>query len=470
MTSATQEPHTTKQSTEYGDVPPAVRSESPSYFLRLRSGWELIRVDRETAVHLSFHLKSQNQKEVPVEPSPQQTLPTVLSLLQWNVLDPINILLGSEHVLAATFSAEGVTTLGKRELLPFELETQLPWSAEEFTSDFIEQGEAVMGVAVQNESLRELLKEIDELGGTVDWIIPEAFFLLESVPPKGMGTGDCSSILDLRLATRSELFLILGGTIHRWRSASSPSLRDQTISLWMNEFPGAERIDGDSLASHETSSQCVFESEVNRSDTLFLLEVARLVRKGWKVPINLRRGTLGDQNPYRRVKREVMVLLVSLSILLLTATSLMWWRATLEEQRAFAHQSEQEELFEELFPKQNVPAGVHSRLLSELKRIEATRGKDARESQPKDSGLVLDRFLGAIPDQVRLRLNEVNVVEDHVVTTVEVRSQADASAVTRQLERAGFQSSESRSVQRIAQGVSLPIDVRLGPVAEETPR
>src|SRR5437773_1319612 len=92
----------------------------------------------------------------------------------------VMLALPSAWCLSAGISLEGLSA-ADRAAMAFRLEEKLPLAAENFTPDFIEQGERALGVCVPNDRVSPLVEALERLGIVVQSVSPAAILALQQL-------------------------------------------------------------------------------------------------------------------------------------------------------------------------------------------------------------------------------------------------------------------------------------------------
>ena len=409
--------------------------------------------------------------------------------------------------LASTSCLTGVVDLSElprspdRQTLLYQLESSLPWSAEEVVADFVSGASHALGIATRTADVLPILEGLEQEGIPIRSVCPWSMLACQSyleqsdtnrasvkgstlsddVPsddsiasksepaeiatstsndppaesklPDGGSTqvtliGDEATVFLGVTHRKTELVVTMKGKPIAWQSGTIDDLQAQLRMVWLSHSGNIRVIlcgsstDNDDVRAVTAGfrSSC---SKLSLDDAAAL--ATREILSGNRVPLfELRRGVLADSNPFRPVAKLVMATVISVAACLAIIAGLMFWKAQQYEQLTKNYQRDQEQVFRQLFPDQPIPIGIRSRLQSEKARIVGLKGDNLLES-----------FLNGIPTGLRFRVVEILIEGSRITIDGEVRTHSDASRLASELKRAGFQVQSPRTVQLSGGTVSL---------------
>ncbi len=129
-----------------------------------------------------------------------------------------------------------------------------------------------------------------------------------------------------------------------------------------------------------------------------------------------------------------------------------------------SNEREQQALFRQALPQQQIPLDIPSRLRSEEQRLRGASGKSAATPVPSRiltvPILVLLRdSLGSLPAELPFHLNEIRFNDDHFAFQGSARTLADASALTDALRNQAGLTVDGPMIQQSADhGVNFTIN------------
>ena len=433
---------------------------APHYFLTWSAaGWQ--------AARLTGDAIEWRTDDSPVEPT---TLPTpqgakaVLEDLGYRG-EPVCLGLPTRHVLAAPVSTDGLPRQGRQAALLYRLEEQLPVDAEYLAAAFLPAvGTSALGLAVEKASLAPLLDGLHRLGVHLAAVCPIALLAAWDVgqePSAGprycvMDGADGVDVLRLENAVP---------TAWHWTTAEPADLARCLRAALLAAPPAPEPPQAALLAGEgwplEPAIEDVFGHEhVGRCERTPMDAAARTAARvlagqvaGWADLA----GPLGLARSWRRLKVPLKTAAVLAALLLLVLTGGFWWRA--EQYAAVtvrAHQR-QEQVFRQLFPNRPLPLSVRGHLASELARVSGVPGAAAGLPATPSALETLRRLAAALPADVRLRIAELRLGTHDVFLAGQTRTHADAEAIARSLQAAGFAAEAPRTEQTAGGGVGFTL-------------
>jgi hypothetical protein len=173
--------------------------------------------------------------------------------------------------------------------------------------------------------------------------------------------------------------------------------------------------------------------------------------------IELRRGEIGDYDPYRPIRGSLRLLGVAIGCLLITLAAALWIRGDKYQAASVSAQSEQQAVYRRLFPGQPAPVGVHVRLESEYRKLAGATIESDSNSQLCPVAPFMSSALGAVPDEMRFRIHEMRFERERVYLEGEVRRHSDADLLASALRSAGFEIPAPRTEQLAGEGVGFSL-------------
>ena len=101
-------------------------------------------------------------------------------------------------------------------------------------------------------------------------------------------------------------------------------------------------------------------------------------------------------------------------------------------------EQQQRDIFAETFPDQKIPAGIMTRLRSELTKTKAVRSTDKPIDVSVRALPILHQALAAIPMDLLVELNEARVDNGRIVLELKLVDQKDVGTVAASLSKSGF--------------------------------
>lgn len=378
----------------------------------------------------------------------------------------IVLALSAESVLTGTFVLDS-NHRRNHQMLTYELESQLPWPAEEVTADFQCVGEHCFGVATETAGLESLVTTLERNGLRVQSISPLAILAVQQlhreVGLKGFG------ILVWQEADHCEMMQLKEGRLHGWRrTATDPESLRRGIALASIECVGDERaLLINASAELEETVADEFAAERISADSLetFAVRAATEVAQGSHAAwIELRRDSLAGGDRWRSYRGELNWLAAATAALLLAITIASWARMVSIDRAINAHRSQQETYFRETFPASRVPRGIVSRMRSEQTNLVGAHAASNRLTLPSPALNTLLRVLRGAPNSERCVVRELEIQDGRLDLDAELRSLSEANLLAAALRREGFSIDTPTTTQSSDQVVTTRI---YGSLADE---
>ena len=361
-----------------------------------------------------------------------------------------NIVIGvcSQSALTASFVASPEDQRN-RSALKYELESFLPFAAEEFVADYVASGDRVLGVCVQIETWLPFVIELESRGWRVQSIVPVALMALQSYLTQA--TNNASEWILWHDEGCFELFECRDRVARRWvhwNKDPRAVARQLTVELLHQQKPlRCELINAEDGFTERIT--CV---EFQRVETETLsnhaLQSATSVLEGSASPlVELRREELAAGDPHRAVRGSLRLLFTAAAVFLVALTSALWIKCLRVNQELAELQQRQVAAFQQAFPRSRVPAAVLSRLRSEHAKLVGARSGKTDVELPVSALHVLFELLGALPEDQRYRFRELRIEDGRVDVDLELRSHNDANLLVSSFESRGFSVSAPASVQ-----------------------
>lgn len=378
--------------------------------------------------------------------------------------------LDSKSVLPAKFSVSNSSELRDRRALSYRLEELLPVAAEDFEAHFFVDGNDVLGVATPTKELIPLLTALDERGLHVQSISPTALIGMDSLlGEKHRPTGELivwqnEDAIDVfrvgqrigswwNLPSEAEpLQRLMASLLVRKRSTLSVSLLNASDEI-RNALHNMPQIEAQSI------------------DTLRLAEHAR--RGAAKVlggrinaSCELRQDKLITGDRHRDLRTDMRWLQWSLAGLLLVAAFFFWMRSRQYDNMVLTATEGQRTLFQEVFPDSRVPSAIVSRLKSEKAKLAGASGSGAAIEQPESALTVLYDLLAALPETLRVQVQQLRIEDGEIYLDVNTRSVGIASELADAFEKSGFSIEPPTTEQLDAKQVAVRINGRMSTVKQ----
>jgi len=382
----------------------------------------------------------------------------------------IVLALPSERCLTASWTSEEPIRPSERPALAYELESFLPFAAEDLTVDFQVADRSVLAVAVVTAELSPLVAALEAAGVQVASITPLA--LLWTPPARSTDPGDGTiEVAAGAMFGRWEWQRRLDGRILEWLSFDD----EQLLSRRLEELATASSPVRISLfgftpptVSANNPNVTWVECETSPSIDESRRYTEELLAGRRAAPIELRQGNLKAADPYRNVRSSLRLLGAAAACAALVIVGGIQYRMAKYREHIAACDRRQAEVFHELFPGKSVPSGVRSRLRGELDRLSSIQGS-AGGSGSISALTTLHRFLQALPEQTRMRTSEVVFEEGRLSLDLTTASHGNIAVLTDALKAQGFEVEPAGTEQVSDREVAVRIVAKLAPTAESKP-
>ena len=285
--------------------------------------------------------------------------------------------------------------------LAFEFEAHVPLAIESLTCAFAPLAEGGwMGVGVPTECIQPLLEALDSIGLNVERITLDALH--------GLGQVQSSNPSQLLWCDR---FHATGVWIEEGRLGDLRCVRLRDTGKIDNH---SLRLAAIGLPLPDPAKTLWAGPMAAQRPSMTLESVSPTLAEnppmgGWMGTFNLATGALAPRRTHSQVRRAgrrgaLVTLVLMLGLMLATAHHR---RATLIQLAATT--GWEREQFKTALPQQPVPVAIASRLASERRRLESLTTMPDREGASFDALSSMARVVSALPNDIRLDLDEVRI-------------------------------------------------------------
>lgn len=373
---------------------------------------------------------------------------------------PIVLGLSTDWCLATTLAVASPQILRRPQVMHFQLEESIPWTAEEYVSDFIGHRSQALMVAVRHQLLADFLQALEDAGIFIIAIGPLTLLAIEQhlTPSDPWLLWQDGEFVDLVVMRQGKPF--------RWER-SPATAKDLVRLVRLEALTQASPGPFLTCAMAEDLSQALTDEgvEFEPLESLTQLQAANLTAQsivtGQQEPhINLRKDELGGREKFSSLGKEVVRLKIAAAVLLLGIGLAFWVRG---KHYAEANQQVRTKLttvYQDLFPEKEVPSRVGAEIDSQFKLLRGTRQPAADLPTPASADLVLQRLLQALPEKLRFRMPEIRVEQNRLYLSGEVRSNTDADQIATALREQGFLVDPPRTQRLAEKGFSVRFSAR----------
>jgi type II secretory pathway component PulL len=311
----------------------------------------------------------------------------------------VMLALPSAWCLSAGISLEGLAA-SDRAAMAFRLEEKLPLAAENFTADFIEQGDRAQGVCVPNDRVSPLVEALEKSGVVVQSVSPAAILALQQ-----LGNG-ATGLLVWAEGDRTNVFATDGGSGLAWALASNDAELKVAVNLLALE------IDGGDASVVDVARERKLELYTAAART-----AGAVLAGGVRPWVELRRGAMAVEDPLRVVRRPINAALAAAVALCLVLAGIFFHRAHRYDRLAQDYETTLAQRFGQEFPGWMVPVNVRTTVEAELRKLNLA-GSSALPPEAQESALrVLHDVLSKISAESkisfdRLAFNDTSVELD----------------------------------------------------------
>jgi hypothetical protein len=375
--------------------------------------------------------------------------------------------LPSEMVFSAEIDTAGLPRRQRHRAMLYRLEEHLPLDAEDLTAGFIPAGAGrALGVAVRTRPVADLIETLTRAGLEVGSVRPTALLALWSAF-RADGREPTARFAVVAGKGSADVFRLSEAGPAAWCSVGvGPEQLRRAVRAELLARPEDRPTAWLVVGALPVEAAAALEAELGQppdstGDAPPLEMAAQAARSalsegqaGW---VELRRGQLSGGSPWARFHaalKAAAVLAVLLPAVLLAG---LLWRSHRYEAVATGHGRMQQQIFAELYPNQQVPLEVRSRLASEHKRLAGISGSGTRLPARPCALAALRRVVAHLPGDVRLRIERIDVRPDVVHVHGQARGHGDAERICQKLRQAGFEVGSPSTELLVGGGVSFTV-------------
>lgn len=370
--------------------------------------------------------------------------------------EPIVLGLAPALCLTATVPVPAPQLLRKPQAMRYHVEGWLPWSAEEFVSDYVSHKTEAYMAAAPIDLLKPLLDDFDAHDMSVAAIVPAALLALERHAAAGEAPPD--HVLLWRHADEVDLFVLKEGRPLHWSQTSDDLLSIAAVVRLQqpSDWPWFSRGLGPAELVQLADAGIVVAQLPELPWDEAVRDAALLIAAGEAEPlVNLRRDELAGLRPVHALSWQLTGLKLAAAAAFLAVCAAFWIRGDKLREAAHAKRESLIALYEQTFPQNPVPDRILAAMRREHTLLQAARGPVSELTVGLSGDLILDRAVGALPQDLRFRVPEIRVEGENVYLTGEVRTNADADRIAAELRNAGFNVQPPRTQRLAEQGFNV---------------
>lgn len=345
------------------------------------------------------------------------------------------------------------------QTLSYALEEALPLDAERMA---IHMGRRLIIVA-DGRAAEEWYAGQEHAKQTCIAAVPRAVLIAQgAIPLVGSSPRYCFIVV---YNQRADVVSVCDGEVVGWQwTTSSPETLSAMAASTVAEEPDSWKIV--IVGVSEEAERSIWPEHFKAAATwidapsheLEGVAAARIL-DGTSVPlVNLANGPLAFVDPLAPIKPGMTLLAATVVLATVLICAALNWRASRYRAEVAELGSRQEAIFGELFPKQNLPVGILSRIESEHRRLAAMKGAGSHMPEIGSSLPVMRSFWEAIPTDARFTL-EILDFAPHTLKNIDgsAKSYADLESVRLALIAHDF-AVPALSATQTSRGVTLKLD------------
>ena len=373
--------------------------------------------------------------------------------------------LDSSLCLPVTIGAASPQMLRKPRIMHYHLEEWLPWSAEDFVSDFVSHRNSAFAVALETNGVLELAQALREAGVDIAAMSPLPLLALNGLQDQSRLPRNClvawqhGNQIDLMTLKDSKPFAC------QQVVATEADLLNH-LSLSRTELSEETPVVPVQLA--EDMADVLVRNEVPVADAVQMgvltagIDFCQKITSGSREPsIDLQRDALAGLRRNQRLRFEWTLLGVAVLASACLVSAALWLKAQEFEQAQQVVDSQLEELYREVTPDGPMPNRVSVAISGEHRRLKGSQETPKKLPVPAAADVVLEKMLKLFPARLRFRVPEITVDHKRITIGAEVRSNADADLIASSLRDGGFEIKAPRTRRLTDKGFGARINGEL---------
>ena len=431
--------------------------------------WGLVRIQEGGA-----ELVTTNSEPAASGEGAASTLATALVKAGYRGEDVI-VGLSAQSCFCGSIPTDSVAGVQTRQESTYELETALPFSAEEIVADFIQRDDLTLGIAIEKQRWLDAVRELQESGIAIRSITPTSVLAAQELTSRHAELPSDSDGTELLLGESDgavDAVTLVDGEPVDWTHLALDAIQ-QHVAYVRFRFGEIGRVQlagsTSAIAWPEFNEEADTEQLDESMHDLASAAAVKILQGDSNAQIEFRRDELADSNRWRPLAREFRLLAVSLIVFLVVAVGSLLWKAREFDALAQRFHGQQQDVFRELFPGQPVPLAIPSRLRSELRQSTGLHVQTDTVPEVESALGTLEATLKGMPEGLRYRISEVDIDGRRVGISGEVKTHGDGARLGSSFREAGFDLQTPRTVQTSTGTVSVRISGELASNDSETP-
>lgn len=361
----------------------------------------------------------------------------------------------------AAIRCDGLPRRQRREGMRYRLEEQLPMDIEELTVEFLTTGgQNALGIALRTDRVRPLLDLCQTCGLTVERILPAPLLLAQAVTARGTTNG---WLLLPPEGANADWIHLREGAVDHWMTAAyeSTALRAALAAhVHLTGEPSVSEITF--IGLHSDAIRKEFDEGMavpkDPAPEKLLVEAVGADRPAFGV--NLAREALAPARPLERVLPRLWIAVIALVAGVMLLAGGLYYRIEVYQALSEKARAATAGQYRTLHPNRPVPPRVWQVLEARARQYQLSGQRTV--DLPPNALNSLRTAIAALPADVPLRLEEIQIDESGVFLRGLVRQHSHAELLAGALRLAGFVVDASPSNRRGRGGVTFAIQARHG--------
>ena len=446
---------------------------SDSLFVTLdRDRWRVAHVRPDG--HVDLH-----EADIPASEDPQASdLPLSDRLKEVGYAGQAACLgLSSDLVLSAQIDCADLPRRQQRAAMLYRLEEQLPINAEALTANFMPAlGGRALGLSVETERVRATIDRLTKLGVEVAVVSPTALLVFWEV--NRINREACDYVVVAQDST-VDIFRTVQGRLVAWYGCSTEAdevLRSMEADLLghpVENTPAVVRLLGD--LPKDTLERLKGDPGISITQDAQALPLHAAAQAAGRVLagkgpswLDFRRDALALPNAWKRVAMPLGLAATLFLVFSAALAGVFMLRGMRYRDIVRDREERQSSIYGDLFPGQEMPPNVRSRLKSELSRLSGISGTGFEMPDRPSALNSLQQIVSNLPPQLRLRIVEVRIDPEGLFVEGQVQNHSDAEVISRALARTGLDIAPPRTENLSTGGVSFILTGKLSGKVEKS--
>jgi len=382
---------------------------------------------------------------------------------------PVLLAVPATWCAAASISTDSLPRRDRLSAMAYRLEEKLPLATEEFSAGFISGKDHALGICVILDKVLPITQALEARGLYIHAIIPTTTLLAQELIYQGHsieadvllwhhdGWYDTVTLDEARQQPDSWCLLPDDPTaVKRHLNLRVIGGRETRGVLLIGDEADASSKSPDGVHVH--SNTTLIREDPLQSAARFAKRIISGQSEPW---VDLKSSDLGALGKTRFIQKPLKAALFAGVIMLICLNGAIFWRTQQYGNLSDSYLEQERSLFAELYPGQTPPLAINNRLAGEYKKISGMRGASDTMPPPPATLTLLYQVLDQMPGNVRYRVLEMRIEEDHVYIDGQARTHNDVGILVDAMGASRTLNVENRHTERLTgeKGVSFVIVV-----------